>query len=88
MRTIIFDKDAVHWTKNVDYNMSFVKMQGNYLKDLFNVRGYLYLNQIYEKFGVEWNPEDNNDLYLIDDGEITFKFESIDENSILIRITQ
>lgn len=88
MRTIIFDENTIHWTQNRDYNLSYVRTRGEYLNDILTIRGYLYLNQIYEHFGVEWNPEDTNDLYLIDDGEITFKFESIDENSILIRITQ
>ena len=88
MRTIIFDENAIHWTQNRDYNLSYAKTRGEYLNDILAIRGYLYLNQIYEKFGVEWNPEDINDLYLIDDGEITFKFKPIDENSIMIRIKQ
>lgn len=88
MRTIIFDKDAVHWAENADYNLSFVKTQVDYLKDLFNIRGYIYLNQICEHFGVGWNPENINDLYLIDDGPIEFKFKVTDENSILIHVKQ
>ena len=88
MRTIIFDKNAVHWTENTDYNLSFVKALGDYLKDLFTIRSYIYLNQIYERFGVGWNPENINDLYLTDDGPIEFKFKSTDEDSILIRIKQ
>lgn len=88
MRTIIFDKNAVHWTENADFNLSFVKMRGDYLKGLFIARGYIYLNQIYERFGVGWNPENINDLYLIDDGPIEFKFKSTDENGILIYVKQ
>lgn len=88
MRTIIFDKNAVHWTENANYNLSFVKARGDYLKDLFTFRGYIYLNQIYEHFGIGWNPGFVNDLYTIDDGPIEFKFKITDENSILIHIKQ
>ena len=88
MRTIIFDKKAAYWSKDADCNRSFVKSGGDYLEYLFNSRGYIYLSQIYEYFGVGWNPENNNVLYLIDDGPIAFKFKATDEDSILIHIKQ
>lgn len=88
METIIFVKNAVHWTENADYNLSFVKARGEFLKKLFTIRGYIYLNQIYEHLGVGWNPENINELYLLDDGPIEFKFKPTDENSIVIHIKQ
>lgn len=50
------------------------------------VRGYLYMNQIYEHFGIKWNPEDLNELFFADNGPIYFEFEHVGGNNILIRI--
>jgi hypothetical protein len=86
MKTIMFDKNAAHWNKNADHNLWFAKTQGLYLKDLFEARGYMYLNQICEHFGVEWNPDNYNLLYSANDGPIGFEFEPADENNVLIHI--
>ena len=88
METIIFDDKSTHWrTENNDYNLKTVQLVGNYCKDLLNSRGYIYLNQIYELFGVDWDPDMINNLYLSRDGQITFEFEPVENGNILIRIS-
>lgn len=59
----------------------------NYLHDLFEHRGYLYLNQVYETLGVEWNPDDNN-IYWRTDGtySITWEFKPAENGDVLITI--
>lgn len=64
MKTIMFDKNATYWENDIDDNLCFVRMRGRYISDLLTVRGYLYMNQIYEHFGIKWNPEDLNELFL------------------------
>lgn len=63
MKTIMFDKNATYWENDIDDNLCFVRMRGRYISDLLTVRGYLYMNQIYEHFGIKWNPEDLNELF-------------------------
>lgn len=41
-------------------NLMIVRMTEEHINDLIKYRGYIYLNQIYEMFGVEWNPEWEN----------------------------
>lgn len=86
MKTIIFDKNALYWDEDADYIREFLRVRGNHLKNLLKCRGYLYLNQIHEKFGIWWDPSWENILYLADDGPIAFEFEPMENGDILIRI--
>lgn len=47
-------------TVNVEENRMFISHMENHINDLIKYRGYVYLNQIYEMFGVEWNTEWEN----------------------------
>lgn len=86
MKTIMFDKNATYWENDINDNLCFVRMRGRYISDLLTVRGYLYMNQIYEHFGIKWNPEDLNELFFADNGPIYFEFEHVGGNNILIHI--
>lgn len=87
MKTIIFDASSITWNADVDYNQRFLYSQENYIKNLFNHRGYIYLNQIYECFGVKWDPKlEHNLCYLVEYGPINLEFEGVDDNKILIHI--
>lgn len=61
---IIFDESSRHWEQNFDWNILFVKTQMRYFQDLYRVRGYLYLNTIYECLGLAWNPEKENKCWI------------------------
>ena len=76
MKTIIFSKDT-SWKYNSsdqDYNRYFLKEKFKSLEEAFNVYGYLYLNKVYERLMVKWNPNNKNVVFKKDDGPIQLEF--------------
>lgn len=58
-----FDSSSYKWEKEYyEYNLIKAKYVTNMIMDLFRIRGYLYLNQVYEHFGLDWNPDNENTL--------------------------
>lgn len=47
----VFDAQSVHWTKNAEYNLMFLRAQEHYLNQLLVSRGYLFLNEAYDALG-------------------------------------
>lgn len=47
----IFDKFNPNWDSTPEYNMLFLKAQQSYANDLLRVKGYLFLNDVYEMLG-------------------------------------
>jgi hypothetical protein len=47
-----FDCGNIGWTNDPTYNLMFVKNQQNYANDLLHSRGYLFLNEVYDMFGI------------------------------------
>ena len=87
MKTIVFDKSSLAWMKDMEQNLMYLRCQATYIEDLFNCRGYMYLNQIYEKLGVKWNPGMVNDCYLRTSGPLTFEFEQVSDVAILVKFS-
>ena len=61
IKTIMFDEKCFHWSDNYDLNRAFIESNTNWLYDIFNYKGYIYLDRIYEVFGAKWNPDEPND---------------------------
>ena len=57
---IKFDSKNYNWTGDQVYDRMFLKTVEQRINDAIKVRGYIYLNQIYELLGCEWNPDDRN----------------------------
>ena len=77
MKTIIFSKDT-SWKYNSsdqDYNRYFLKEKFKSLEEAFNAYGYLYLNKVYERLMVKWNPNNENVVFKKDDGPIQLEFD-------------
>lgn len=53
---IIIDKNKLIHKEREDFLNVFIKSNAMYLVDLYMTRGYLYLNQIYERFELQWDP--------------------------------
>lgn len=87
MKTIVFDDKSMAWTRDVDRNLMYLHCQAAHLEELFNCRGYMYLNQIYENIGVKWNPGMVNGCYLRTSGPLTFEFEQVSDVAILVKIS-
>lgn len=87
MKTIIFDSKSAMWYYDWEYSMMFIKMQIQHLKDTCKYRGYLYLNEVYESFGVAWDPDEENICYKQASGGITFDVEPSGDKTYLIHIS-
>lgn len=47
----IFDDSCIGWTKDPEYNLSFLKVQQNYCNDVLKSKGHLFLNEVYDILG-------------------------------------
>lgn len=64
--TIMFDEKVYTWENNEGYNYMLLRHVEQHINDLVRSRGYIYLNQIYETIGVNWNPEQENPCVIAD----------------------
>lgn len=47
-----FDETSILWTTDMNDNRMVLKCYENYFNDLFKTRGYVFLRDIYEVFGI------------------------------------
>lgn len=55
-----FDSKNPNWTGDRTYDRMFLSSMGQHINDTIKLRGYIYLNQIYELLGCKWDPDDRN----------------------------
>ena len=66
-----YDDGCVGWTKDPQTNLIFLRAEQNFANDRLKARGYLFLNEVYERlgfpttklgqsFGWVYNPDDEN----------------------------
>ena len=60
IKPIKFGPRSFYWTDDVDHNKSFIDSNKKYLEAIYDTKGYIYLSEIYDSFGVAWDPEDEN----------------------------
>ncbi len=91
MKTIIFSKDT-SWkydSSDQDYNRYFLREKLRSLEHSFEVYGYLYLNNVYERLFIKWNPNNENVVFKKDDGPIRLEFDHHeDTNEYIVTIAQ
>ena len=63
MFEIKFDKTCMGWNSNPEHSKAFIDANRNYIFERLYTRGYVYLNEIYETFGIEWDPKRDNVCY-------------------------
>ena len=72
---IIFNELSTNWENNIEWDLLYVKTQSHYMLDFYMIKGYLYLNTIYENLGLAWNPEEDNVCWIYKrDGELKIEF--------------
>lgn len=48
----VFDDGCVGWTKDPEYNLTFLKSIQDYCNALLITKGHLFLNEVYDKLGI------------------------------------
>jgi hypothetical protein len=48
-----FDELCVTWQRNPEYNLAYLRCQQNYANDMLHSRGHVFLNEIYDRLGME-----------------------------------
>lgn len=48
-----FDEACPGWTKDPEYNLTFLKAQQRFANEKLKARGYLFLNEVYDMIGVD-----------------------------------
>jgi hypothetical protein len=51
--SVEFDSRSCHWDKNPELNRLFIQCVENFANKLLNVRGHVFLNEIYDRLDVE-----------------------------------
>ena len=57
MKFTFNSKTSPYAMTEVEFNQIFIQQQENYFNDVLKVRGYVYLNTIYEMLGIKWDPD-------------------------------
>jgi hypothetical protein len=47
-----FDEACSAWSKTPEYNLMFLKTQQNYWNDMLQIRGHVFLNEVYHSLGI------------------------------------
>lgn len=50
--SLTFDSSCGAWERDHEYNMMYLRSEQQYANDRLKARGYLYLNEVYERLGV------------------------------------
>ncbi len=92
-----FDETSTQWSKESEYNFTFLRCQQNWFNDLLKMRGYVILNDVYERLGlmptsagavVGWVLDGEGDSYIdfgiFRDDERVHDFVNGRENSVLL----
>lgn len=72
-----------------EWQRMFLRAEEVYFNDLLIVRGYVYLNQIFEALGVKWDPNVENPCCIYNEDEdtrIKFKVREV-ENGFNLTVT-
>ena len=87
VKTIKFDEQNYLWSDNYEYNKAVIENKIEYIKTCFKIRGYVYLNTIYESFGVGWDPNWSNDCSLYGINDLVISYEHLNDADFEINIS-
>lgn len=50
--SFFFDDGCIGWEKDAEHNLTYVNHMQNYFNEILQARGHVYLNEVYDAFGV------------------------------------
>lgn len=53
----LYDRSSKMWRVNGDLNLAFLSSMERYMNDVLILRGYLFLNEVYDALGLPWSSE-------------------------------
>jgi hypothetical protein len=68
-----FDEYSKEWSKEPEYNLVFLRCQQQWANDMLHMRGHMFLNEIYDRLGLErsqagsvvgWKISDDGDNFI------------------------
>jgi hypothetical protein len=74
----VFDESNRNWERSPEYNLLFLKSQENYMNDLLQARGHVFLNDVYDGLGFKRTSAGQIVGWLANgsgDGHIDFKMQ-------------
>lgn len=89
LKTVEYNERNINWNGSREYDLMFLRHVENYFQRLLQIRGYVYLNQICEYLGAEWDPGNDNPCIRCDDyhaGEIRFDILPLSDGSYFVYI--
>ena len=55
-----YEDGCIGWTKDHRCNSVYLSYTISYLRQKYQMKTYMYLNDIYEHFGFKWDPNKEN----------------------------
>ena len=86
VKTIIFDESNVNWVNNYKINRLSIEQYTRVLYDRLRLKGYVYLDRIYDTFGANWNPEEPNDCIRYGVNQFVLSETHLNDNRFEINI--
>lgn len=90
LRTVEFNEKSINWDDfSKENNLLFLRYVEQHLRDILNLRGYVYLNQICEYLGVGWDPGCVNTCIRVDklhNDTLWFELIQFDDGTYLVYI--
>lgn len=81
-----YDDSSAAWTKDEEFNRVFIMHQERYLSDVLSVKGYLYLNEVYDCLGMARSKAGQLVGWIYEEGKSVkiSILERKDDNSLLL----
>lgn len=71
-----FDHSSHQWVNDTHYNRAFLKWSEEHLNDVLRVRGFVFLNEVYERLGFDYTVIGAICGWVRDEGRIDFGLDS------------
>ena len=86
MKVLKFDRSATPWCRDNEMIKFFIIHQIEYIRQRLRANGYIYLSDIYETFGVAWDPHDENTVWIHNEHDFQLRYARVGDDAFEIYI--